>query len=204
MEKFLVIGNSITLHHKSSYWNSEHGMAATSQDKDFVHLLASNLEMEPVYLHFSDFEVLAHDREQLLHLLDKYLDDKYSFVVVQLGDNVADSTTWEEDYKALLAKLRTEIGTTCLITVGNFWENKKVDTQLFHASMEYMATFIPLIDIHKQSKYQAGLNFTVTNLEGEEMIVKHNGVALHPGNTGMKVIATKIEFAYLEYALRNS
>lgn len=35
----LVLGNSITLHGECSYWWGEWGMAASSRDKDFVHLV---------------------------------------------------------------------------------------------------------------------------------------------------------------------
>lgn len=41
---YVAIGNSITKHVINDYWWNEIGMAATSQDKDYVHLISSYLE----------------------------------------------------------------------------------------------------------------------------------------------------------------
>lgn len=38
---YVAIGNSITKHVINDYWWNEIGMAATSQDKDYVHLISS-------------------------------------------------------------------------------------------------------------------------------------------------------------------
>lgn len=40
--EMLFIGNSITLHGKASYWPGEWGMAASTREKDYVHLLMKN------------------------------------------------------------------------------------------------------------------------------------------------------------------
>lgn len=39
----LFIGNSITKHGKCSYWPGEWGMAASSPENDYVHLLVNKL-----------------------------------------------------------------------------------------------------------------------------------------------------------------
>lgn len=41
---YLAIGNSITKHALADYWWNEMGMAASSEEKDYVHLVASALE----------------------------------------------------------------------------------------------------------------------------------------------------------------
>ena len=41
---YLAIGNSITIHPLNEYWWNECGMAATTVENDYVHLVASALD----------------------------------------------------------------------------------------------------------------------------------------------------------------
>ena len=41
---YLAIGNSITQHGICDYWWNKHGMAASKEDKDYVHLVKNGIE----------------------------------------------------------------------------------------------------------------------------------------------------------------
>ena len=101
---YVAIGNSITKHVINDYWWNEIGMAATSQDKDYVHLISSYLEdlhgevcMNAV--NFSVWEMQVADRAETYQILDYYLDERLDLVTIQLGENVNDTVTYEEDYE---------------------------------------------------------------------------------------------------------
>lgn len=41
--KYLAIGNSITQHGICDYWWNKHGMAASREDRDYVHLVKNGI-----------------------------------------------------------------------------------------------------------------------------------------------------------------
>ena len=67
---YLAIGNSITIHQLNEYWWNECGMAATSADKDFVHIVTSTLDAKSYAYNFATWELMGHDRGETLSLLD--------------------------------------------------------------------------------------------------------------------------------------
>ena len=83
------------------------GMVATSQDKDYVNLISSSLEdlhgevcMNAV--NFSVWEMQVADKAETYQILDYYLDERLDLVTIQLGENVNDTVTYEEDYEELI------------------------------------------------------------------------------------------------------
>ncbi|WP_405756688.1 hypothetical protein [Anaerovibrio slackiae] len=90
----LFIGNSITKHGKCSYWPGVWGMAASSAEKDYVHLLVDKLRRSGQHVEYADinffkWEIMDHDRDEVLPLLDDLLDKSYDYIIVQLGENVS-------------------------------------------------------------------------------------------------------------------
>lgn len=52
--------------------------------------------------------------------------------------------------------------------------------------------YISLAEIKENKEYMAGIDTIVYGDDGEKHIIKHEGVALHPGDNGMKFIADKV------------
>ena len=207
----LFIGNSITRHEITSYWWSDgRGMAATSQDIDYVHqtekLLSDKLHgLKPVAetvngyaFNYSVWETNAHDRAQTYPVMDKYMTEGggLDVVVLQLGENVsdasADGSTYESDYAELIQHIKEEAPNAQIITVGDFWADDTKDAVKKSAAEETGVTYVDLAEIQDDTNYEAGMGTMVEGDDGKEHEIEHSGVAKHPGDTGMKWIAKKI------------
>lgn len=194
---YVAIGNSITKHVINDYWWNEIGMAATSQDKDYVHLISSYLEdlhgevcMNAV--NFSVWEMQATDRAETYQILDYYLDERLDLVTIQLGENVNDTVTYEEDYEELINYIHKYAPHAQIIAIDDFWSGDDKSTLKEKAANNTGADFVSLSLIKGNPEYQCGIGTTVYDSEGKEHIVKHDGVAAHPGDKGMKYIADAV------------
>jgi len=196
VRKFLVIGNSVSLHGKCSYWWGEWGMAASKQEYDYVHLIAQQLSYEakirPEIIQFSAWELQNHDRNEALQLLNKYDFNNYEFIIVQLGENIADDSTFVEDFHELLSYVRGKSGPEKQIFVfGNFWSNASMDETKTTICKMLSAEFISMESIQKE-QYQCGLNRVVFDGNGNTHAVEHEGVAAHPNDEAMKYYADEV------------
>lgn len=102
----LVLGNSISTHKICDFWWQESGMAATEAKYDWVHLLQPELEKRTeVNIHvegFSDWETLATDRAEVVDRIVPYLFEDVDLVIIQLGENISNATTFESDFEYLI------------------------------------------------------------------------------------------------------
>ena len=192
---YLAIGNSLTVHEQCSYWWNEIGMAASDAEHDYFHIVRHCLERRfgKVTAHtfpFYTWEITEHDRDQTLGVLDKMLDDRLSLVTVQLGENVRDFTTFEEDYVSLIEHIKRKTrGRAQIIVVGDFWREDPVRSA---AAKKCGVAYISLKEAHADPKYRSRIGAVVFDAEGKRHTVNHAGVAKHPGDEGMAFIAAKI------------
>ena len=193
----LVIGNSITVHPKTEYWWAERGMAASRDDKDYVHLIEKQLHesRENVNIkavQFRSWEIQYIDRKDEYSLIDRYLNDGIDWIIVQLGENVTDTTTFEADYVALLLHLHEAVPNAKLLTIGSVWKNETIDSIKQRVSEGLGIAYVDLAEIQDDPKYQAGLGTTVLGEDGKKHLIGHEGVSKHPGDPGMEYIAEKV------------
>lgn len=130
--KILFIGNSITLHGKCSYWPGEWGMAASKEENDYVHLLVNRLrndglQVDYAVTNFFKWEIMDHDRDEVLSLLDVYLKDSYDYIVLQLGENITSIATLERDFYSLLSYLSKKQPKATLLALSSFFIKDDVD-----------------------------------------------------------------------------
>lgn len=194
---YVAIGNSITKHDITDYWWNEVGMAATSQDKDYVHLISSYLEglHEEVCMNvvnYSVWEMQATDRAETYQILDYYLDKRLNLVTIQLSENVNDMSTYEVDYEELIRYIRKCAPYAQVIVIDDFWNSDDKSTLKEEAANNTGVDFVSLSSIKGKAEYQCGMDTIVYDSEGREHIVKHDGVAVHPGDKGMKYIADSV------------
>ena len=193
---YLAIGNSITSHGLASYWwNEDIGMAATSADKDYIHIISSTLPQpsKTMAYNFSVWEVQSHDRAETLSLLDGYLSDKLGLVTIQLSENASDLTTFEKDYVELIEYVKKGAQNAQIIVIDDFWDSGEKSKLKQLAAEKENVDFVSLEDIKGDKAYQAGLGTVVLDKEGNEHTIEHEGVAKHPGDKGMEYIAEAVE-----------
>ena len=188
-KRLLIVGNSITRHGPAPEvgWNYDFGMAASSADKDYVHILSSKLlEKEDVFIMVR--QLSAWERGYVDGSFDDSLTEERDFgadeIIFRLGENVIPLKNEEEKARfknallALLSQINPKVGkiyfTTC------FWRNESVDEVIRSVASELNMPVIELGDLGADEKYMAiGL-------------FEHSGVAHHPGDLGMKEIACRL------------
>lgn len=195
---YLAIGNSITLHGIADYWWGEWGMAASERDSDFVHLITAFLEdkkenaIVSMPYNYSVWEVQSHDRAETWEFLDRYLFSKIDLITVQLSENCTDITTFQSDFAALLVHIREKCGSNVeIVVIDDFWSDEK--SEMKKAVCDGLdVAFADLSDIRKQAEYQVGVGATVYGSDGAQHVIEHAGVARHPGDEAMRVIAERV------------
>ena len=194
---YLAIGNSITRHGLSDYWWGDWGMAASSEDKDYFHLVAQKLQEAhgPVTakaFNFYAWEPQAHDRAEALTLLDNYLSEDLDYISIQLGENVSDTSTFEADYDELIRYVGQRAPKAKIVLVGNFMTNNLVDELKLRVAVKYSLAFIDLSEIRDNGAYQCGMGTMVYGADGQQHQVNHEGTSIHPNDAAMAYIADKV------------
>lgn len=197
--KVLFLGNSITFHSPAPDigWNGKWGMAASAEDKDYVHRFAAALAEETGTVpqtrvrNIADFE-RGYEGYDLAAELKTDLDFGADLVVVAIGENVAALATEEAQGKfaVAIARLLSEIkrhGQPTLLVRSCFWPDAAKDEILRKASADAGATFVDIGALGGEASNKAP-EFT------------HPGVAAHPGDMGMRAIAAALFRALQEKA----
>lgn len=192
--KVLFLGNSITLHGPALNigWSGNWGMAASRQEKDYVHLLtaeiaaASGAEPTIMVKNIADFE-RGYETFDPATGLKSELDFQADIVIVAIGENVAELTTDDakSKYTASFGRLLAELqkhGQPAIFVRSSFWANPAKDESMRNAADDTTATFVDLM----------GLDRDEANIARSEHKFDHAGVAAHPGDQGMKAIADAI------------
>ena len=199
---YLAIGNSITKHPICDYWWNEIGMAASREENDYVHLITERLgaDVEMYALNFYIWEIQSADRAETLMVLEPYLSQNLNLVTVQLGENVADRGTLEQDYEELIRFIQDRCPDARIMLVGGFWEDTETDGMKNAVASRCGIDFVDLSPVWDHAEYKVGLGATVYGGDGQGHAVEHGGVAEHPGDKGMKFIAESIlEFIEMEH-----
>ena len=194
---YLAIGNSITTHPIVDYWWGEWGMAASDADHDYYHRVLTKLgdKYETVnstpYL-YGSWELMGHDRAETFELVDTYLCEGIDLITIQLSENASDLSTFESDYVELINHIREKCGSEVqIILIDDFWDDKKSEIKRSVAETTGI-DFVDLTDIRGVVKYQSYIGAIVQGDDGEVHTVEHSGVAIHPGDEGMAVIADRV------------
>lgn len=194
---YLAIGNSITWHRICEYWWNEIGMAATTAEKDYYHQVVNGLkskygEVNSKAYSFIPWETLATDRAETYALIDIYLNDKLDLVTIQLGENVQNTETIDNDYIELVNYIKEKAPNAKILLIGNIWENEKVENAKVNAAKETGAKYVDLTFIQNKEEFQNKMGDIVYDVEGMEHQIDYEPVALHPNDKAMEYIAGEI------------
>ena len=193
-QRILFVGNSLTSHGPKADidWHGNWGMAATSLDKDYVHVvtkaLATKQGTTPVIMikNVADFE-RAHVGYDIAGKFADASAFKADLIILCIGENVAALKTpeaqskYQEQVTALLKTLRSNPKAQIIVR-SSFWANTAKDTAMRQACETVSGTFVDISALSKDEK----------NYARSERPYKHAGVANHPGDRGMAAIAEEI------------
>ena len=191
--RVLFIGNSITLHGPcpSIGWTNNWGMAASTAEKDFVHIVTRGIERHfnrkasVMVRNLADFE--RNYCTWGMTNLNEMVAFNPQVLVVALGENspelktCADREAYYQAYRRLLGEFLDGRRTKPLAVVrGVFWPNAAKDAAMESAAGDYALPFVKA-DFCGQS-----------GMDAKDAGWKHEGIAAHPGDKGMAEIARRI------------
>ncbi|MEY4568209.1 MAG: hypothetical protein RLY14_3179 [Planctomycetota bacterium] len=193
----LFLGNSITLHAPAPNigWNANWGMAASSEDKDFVHQFSKHIEhrqkSRPKLLvrNIADFERSLSQYDIPKHLTELFA-DKPELIIIAIGENVTDLTTPEkqtdfrDSFHKLLQFAKSHSNATIIVR-SCFWANETKDRIMREQSQAADIVFVEIGSLGSDPRNRASAEREFT----------HAGVAGHPGDRGMAAIADALWMA---------
>jgi hypothetical protein len=200
IRRVLFLGNSITLHGPNAEigWTGNWGMAASSEEKDYVHrvtrALAAHTGATPQILvrNIADFE-----RNYATYDVDGQMQELFAFdpdlVVLAIGENVPALRSEADKVKfmaGVMNILRCALAKRHPLVVVRscFWPDAAKDQVLREACLEADAIFVDAGPLGREP----------ANAARSERSFKHDGVAGHPGDKGMKAVADAIIEALLK------
>jgi hypothetical protein len=199
IRRILFLGNSITLHgpKRDIGWTGNWGMAASSEDKDYVHLVTSALarhtgsKPQIMVRNIADFE-----RGYATYDVEGQMKDLFAFdpdlVVLAIGENVPalGSEDAKAQFKAGVMKILACVLAKrhpLVVVRSSFWPDATKDELLRQAAQEADAIFVDAGPLGREAANAARSERSFTN----------DGVAGHPGDQGMKALADAIVQAVL-------
>lgn len=182
----LILGNSITRHQPAPKlgWYGDWGMAASSRDKDFVHILEKKFQevYQPAVVHFQS--IAAFERTYWKYDLSGF-DSLRSLcpdlIILRIGENVnSDSLkkyNFETYYRSLIDYFMNNDPSVKILCVSSFWRKDQVDALIEKASNGKNCYYLKISQLSEDSSNMALGKF------------ENKGVAMHPSDKGMAAIA---------------
>ena len=189
--KILFVGNSIAWH---SYrpeigWLGDWGMAATAEDKDFMHRTVAMLEEQYGKIDFclaqmAEWEMAYPNGRGLFE--EKYAparDFGADLIIIRIGENFPKGLEYDADVKAYFAdmiKFLRSDGDAKVVVTDSFWKNAGRDAMIREIAEENGYTFCTIGDLEDDPNTMALNEY------------EHRGVRVHPSDLGMEGIAQRI------------
>lgn len=189
-KKVLFLGNSITLHEIKPEigWHWNWGMAATSEENDYVHQVVKGLKKKWGKVNYcitnvGDWETgFWDDKVFEYERFVKAREFSADVVIVRLGENVSGEKIKEYDFKQRFSEFLDFFTKpdALLIVTDLFWQYEEIDKMVLEVGEKHGARLVYLNDL--------GYDDTNKALG----VFEHYGVSLHPNDKGMKAIADRI------------
>lgn len=191
--RVLYVGNSITLHgiNENIGWTRLCGMAASSVEKDYVHILSKRIsDLKPASFCIcqnAKWEVNYKNGTDTLSLFEAARDFDADIIILRSIENCPykdfDAEAFKLNYKALVDYLNKSGKAKIILTTG-FWKHTG-DSAIKEVAAERNYPCVYLGDLGEDDAMKAAGLFS------------HDGVAAHPGDKGMQAIADRI-FPHIE------
>lgn len=188
-KRVLFVGNSITRHgirHEIG-WHNDWGMAASAIENDYVHIVANEILKKDREATFcvcqaAEWESNCYDGEKTFELFKSARDYKADIIIMRLVENCPidnyNSESFQKEYGKFVSYLNGSNNAEIIITTG-FWEHV-ANRAIREYAHKNGYPIVELSDLGEDDSMKAiGL-------------FEHSGVANHPGDKGMAVIAERI------------
>lgn len=187
--RVLFVGNSMTRHGilPEIGWYGDYGMAASSKDKDYVHIVMNYIKKDNpdavcCICQCSEWERQYKQGDTILDEFCNARDFHADIMIVRLIENCPmeefDQDLFKRQYDKLISYLNPTGKAKIVVTTG-FWRHI-ADEAIREYAIERGYAWVELNDLGDQEEMMA-LN-----------LFEHEGVAIHPGDKGMLAIATRI------------
>lgn len=195
IRKVLVIGNSIMKHGAAPQlgWNTDWGMAATAEEKDYAHLLHRKISETAKQAKAPELQLARIADEKHMLGWDKLKNSGADVIVIQVSDNYRSKQTrevFQKNYEQMIRDLRGD-GNPIIVCVTNWGGPTKLTQMIREAAAANNVLFADIATPGALPENRAGSEGHFTN----------GGVNWHPGDRGMAVIADTI-YAAIESALK--
>lgn len=187
--RIMIVGNSITLHGEKPDigWYGNHGMAASAPERDYAHLLMAKCTARWPDAVFCFAQVADWERQYVVgfEVLPQYASARSfgaDIIIMRCIENcrnqMRDPVVLKREYSKLVDYLRIKKMAKVILTTG-FWKHYG-DDAIREIGKERGYPVVELGDLGELDEMKAiGL-------------FEHKGVANHPGDKGMQVIAERI------------
>lgn len=186
---YFAIGNSITV-----IPDLDRGICATKIENDYFNLVTKFLKnkYKKVVAHPYNYAFWerSSNRNSVLNLLDVYLDKNLNLVTIQLGENVSDKSTFEQDLVDLIKYVKQKAPKSQIIIIGDFWDLEKNNIRK-NAAEKTGCHFADFSEIIGETKYQSKGGTICYRNNGNTYIVSKE-METHPSDNGMKYISDKV------------
>lgn len=199
--KILIIGNSLSFHGiaKEIGWNQISGMAASSREKDYVHLLFKKIEKKlfdrNICIRISNFAAFERNPASFEgQSIDALVNFKPDIIIFQLGENVRIGEQdvplmFEDKYIELINCFKKPINPLIICTTPFFpsLQKNKVIEKVALLTNSYLVdlSHLPLLESENYAKNER-------NYTGDKTVWKVDGIGIHPGDVGMENIAQQL------------
>lgn len=188
--RVLILGNSITWHgaKASVGWTGNWGMAASSAEKDYVHLLESRIKSDHPGTHFKTGNIAATFERQFWKYkvsdFKDFSDFNADLIILVIGENISDELAvkngLDHHLEQLVRKLSAEKNPqVCL--VGSFWPNQHIDQIMKTTADRNSWLYVDLQGLYQERNKNTAIEQ-----------YRDKGVGMHPSDLGMEGIANRI------------
>lgn len=197
--KILILGNSLSSHGKSPEigWMHTGGMAATSIETDYAHLLFRKIEAKLAKRVDLRIASLAQFERHLSSFDFKRLDSLRDFnadlIIIQIGENVqlsdeSSAKLYQQKFTQLINSFKSNKAS--IICTTPFFPSNEKNLVVSTVAMQTNCFLVDLSHLSLLDSKNMAIN--EPNYAGDRDIWQVKGIGIHPGDLGMKNIANEI------------
>lgn len=189
IQRVLILGNSITYHkaNPSIGWGGNWGMAASREEKDFVHLLGAKMREKQPNIEITVGNI-ANTFERKFWKTDtadftNYRKSTPDLIILKIGENINDSLSITKSLDIHVEKLVNYVGhrNVRVCVVGSFWPKPHVNQVLEKLCTQNQWLYVSLGGLFENRKQNTAVD-----------LYSDPGVGKHPSDIGMLAISDRI------------